>query len=82
MVLIYIAALLFFVYLAARRRMGSDRIHPLSKVQAIAGMLTLSILLVGGIWKQDSYDVLAGRRALLSGGRVDLRDADGDSDPG
>ena len=31
--LIYIAAALFFVYLAARRRMGSDRIHPLSKVQ-------------------------------------------------
>jgi hypothetical protein len=57
-VLIYIAAALFFIYLAARRRMASERIHPLSKVQGIAVMLTLSILLVGGIWKQESYDVL------------------------
>ncbi len=57
-VLIYIGSLLFFVYLAARRRMGSDRIHPLSKGQAIAGMLMLSILLVGGIWEQNAYDVL------------------------
>jgi hypothetical protein len=57
-VLIYIGATLFFVFLAARRRMASDRIHPLSKVQAIAAMLTLSILLVGGIWKQESYDIL------------------------
>jgi hypothetical protein len=57
-VLIYIGATLFFVYLGARRRMRSERIHPLSKVQAVAAMLTLSILLVGGIWKQESYDVL------------------------
>src|SRR5262249_34042989 len=57
-VLIYIGATLFFVFLASRRRMASDRIHPLSKVQAIAAMLTLSILLVGGIWKQESYDIL------------------------
>jgi hypothetical protein len=56
--LIYIGAALFFVYLAARRRIGSDRIHPLTKVQAIAAMVTLSMLLVGGIWKQESYDIL------------------------
>ena len=57
-VLIYIGATLFFVYLGARRRMRSERIHPLSKVQAVAAMLTLSILLLGGIWRQPSYDVL------------------------
>ena len=28
------------------------------KLQAIAAMITLSILLLGGIWKQQSYDVL------------------------
>ncbi len=38
--------------------MGSDRIHPLSKVQGIAAVLATSILCVGGIWKQESYDVL------------------------
>ena len=57
-VLIYIAAVLFYVYLAARRRISSERMHPLSKAQALAWMLTLSILLVGGIWQQDSYDVM------------------------
>ena len=56
--LIYIAAILFFVFLAALRRMASDRIHPLSKAQGIAAMLTLSVLLLGGIWKQESYDIL------------------------
>jgi hypothetical protein len=56
--LIYISAALFFVYLAARRRMGSERIHPLSKAQGVAGVVTISILCVGGIWQQESYDVL------------------------
>ena len=57
-VLIYITGLLFFVYLAVRRRMGSERIHPLSKRQGIAAVTTISVLAVGGIWKQESYDVL------------------------
>jgi hypothetical protein len=57
-VLIYISSALFFIYLAARRRMGSDRIHPLSKIQGFAAVLTTSILCVGGIWQQESYDVL------------------------
>jgi hypothetical protein len=56
--LIYIAAALFFIYLAARRRMGSERVHPLSKVQGIGAVLATSILCVGGIWKQEAYDVL------------------------
>jgi hypothetical protein len=56
--LIYISAALFFLYLAARRRMGSERIHPLSKAQGLAAVLTISILCVGGIWKQESYDIL------------------------
>ena len=81
-VLIYIGALLFFVYLAARRRMGSDRIHPLSKGQALAGMLMLSILLVGGIWEQNSYDVLQIVALYLMVDRVDFRDTDGDAGPG
>jgi hypothetical protein len=38
--------------------MGSDRIHPLSKLQGIAAVLATSILCVGGIWRQESYDVL------------------------
>jgi hypothetical protein len=56
--LIYIAATLFYLYLASRRRMGSERIHPLSKPQGLAAVLTISILALGGIWKQQSYDVL------------------------
>jgi hypothetical protein len=38
--------------------MGSERIHPLSKIQGIAAVLTTSILCVGGIWQQQSYDIL------------------------
>jgi hypothetical protein len=56
--LIYITAALFFIYVAARRRMGSERIHPLSKPQGLAAVLTISILSLGAIWKQQSYDVL------------------------
>jgi hypothetical protein len=56
--LIYIFSSLFFLYLAARRRMGSERIHPLSKAQGLAAVLTISVLCLGGIWKQQSYDVL------------------------
>jgi len=57
-VLIYLSALLFFIYLACVRRMTSDRIHPLTKPQAIAAMATLSVLLLGGIWKREEYEVL------------------------
>ncbi|MFI5458401.1 MAG: hypothetical protein ACHRXM_23470 [Isosphaerales bacterium] len=57
-VLIYVSALLFFIYLACVRRMTSDRIHPLTKPQAIAAMATLAVLLLGGIWKREEYAVL------------------------
>ena len=56
--LIYVSTALFFTFLAAHRRMGSERIHPLSKVQGISAVLATSILCVGGIWRQESYDVL------------------------
>jgi hypothetical protein len=58
-VLIYLSALLQFIYLACNRRMASERIHAFSKPQAMAAMTTLSVLLLGGIWKRDEYDVLA-----------------------
>ena len=58
-VLLYQIAVLFFVYLATRRRMESDRIHPLSKPQAIAALATLAVLALGGIWGLDDFDVLA-----------------------
>jgi len=57
-VLIYLSALLFFIYLVCVRRMTSDRIHPLTKPQALAAMATLSVLLLGGIWTRDEYEVL------------------------
>jgi len=57
-VLIYLSALLFFIYLACVRRMTSERIHPLSKPQGIAAMTILSILLLGGIWKREEFEVL------------------------
>jgi hypothetical protein len=57
-VLIYVGALLFFIYLAARRRMGEERIHPFSKPQAIAALTALSVLLLGGIWQREKNGVL------------------------
>jgi hypothetical protein len=58
-VLLYQLAVLFFVFLATRRRMESDRIHPLSKPQAIAALATLAVLALGGIWGLDDFDMLA-----------------------
>jgi hypothetical protein len=57
-VLMNVAPVLFFIYLAARRTMGSERIHPLSKIQAIAALATLSFLLVGTIWKLEEFAAL------------------------
>jgi hypothetical protein len=57
-VLLYIAAVLYFTYLAARRKMGSERIHPLSKPQSIAALMTAAALLIGTIWRQDQYALL------------------------
>ena len=52
------AAVLYFIYLAARRKMGSERIHPLSKPQSIAALVTAAALLVGTIWRREEYAVL------------------------
>jgi hypothetical protein len=49
-VLLYLGPLLFFLYLASKRRIDSERVHPFSKPQAVAAMATLGALLLGGIW--------------------------------
>jgi hypothetical protein len=51
-------AVLFFVVLAARRKMESERIHPLSKPQAIAALAALAILAVGGCWGLKDFDAI------------------------
>ncbi len=38
--------------------MASERIHPLSKHQAIAALATAAVLMVGNIWKREEYAVL------------------------
>jgi hypothetical protein len=59
-VLLYQAAILFFVFLAARRKLDSERLHSLSKPQAAAAMATLGVLLLGSIWDlADALDLLA-----------------------
>jgi hypothetical protein len=58
-VLVYEVAVLYFVFLATRRRMESERIHPLSKPQAIAALATLAVLALGGIWGLDEFDLVA-----------------------
>ena len=57
-VLFYIGGVLCFIYLAARRKMGEEKIHPLSKPQAIAALATLSLLMLGGIWRVDDNGVV------------------------
>jgi hypothetical protein len=58
-ILLYQMPILLFLFLAARRKMESARIHPLSKPQAIAAMITWAALVLGGIWKQENPEVLA-----------------------
>jgi hypothetical protein len=57
-VLLYQVPLLFFTYLAASRKMESARLHLLSKPQAIAAIVIVAILLLGGVWGQYYHDVL------------------------
>jgi hypothetical protein len=57
-VLLYLSATLFFIYLACVRRMASERIHPLTKPQAVAAVTTLAVLALGGIWRREEYEVL------------------------
>jgi hypothetical protein len=56
-VLLFQLPTLFFILLAASRKMESQRMHPLSKPQAIVAMWTFAVLVLGGIWRQESYEV-------------------------
>jgi hypothetical protein len=58
-VLLYQIPVLFFIFLAARRKIDSERLHPFSKPQAVAAMATLGVLLLGGIWNVDDSNWLA-----------------------
>lgn len=55
--LLYQLPVLFFMLLAATRKMESQRLHPLSKPQTLAAMLTFALLTVGGVWQKDGYEV-------------------------
>ena len=57
-VLLHLSVVIYFIYLAARRKMGSERIHPLSKPQAIAALASLAVLLVGTIWRREEFVTL------------------------
>ncbi len=57
-VLIFEAPLLFFIFIAARRKMDSERLHPFSKLQATGALVILCFLTLGVIWRQDGYDLL------------------------
>jgi hypothetical protein len=50
--------LLFFIYIAASRKMDSERFHPFTKLQALAALGALCLLTLGIIWRQQGYDVL------------------------
>ena len=39
-------------------KMGSERIHPLSKPQSIAALASLAVLLVGTIWRREEFVIL------------------------
>ena len=81
-VLIYISAVLFFIYLACRRKMTSERIHPLSKPQSIAALATLAVLLLGTIWRRRVRGHARDRDALPARDHGDCPVADGHPDAG
>jgi hypothetical protein len=56
-VLLYELPLLFFIGLAARRKIAWERIHPLSKPQAVAALSLLGLLVLGGIWGQAEPEI-------------------------
>jgi hypothetical protein len=57
--LLYQLPILFFLMLACTRKMESQRLHPLSKPQAIAAMATFATLVLGGIWRREDYQAYA-----------------------
>lgn len=58
-VLLYQIPVLLFTYLAARRKMESERLHPFSKPQGGAAMATLGVLALGGVWTMNGTDWMA-----------------------
>jgi hypothetical protein len=58
-VLLYQVPVLFFLSLASRRKMDSERLHPFSKPQAIMAMAVLGLLVLGGIWELTDVEYLA-----------------------
>ena len=57
-VLFFASPLLFFIFIAASRKMDSERLHPFTKPQALAALAILGFLTLGAIWRQKGYDVL------------------------
>ncbi len=57
-VLFFEAPLLFFIFIAASRKMDSERLHPFTKPQALAALAILGFLTLGAIWRQEGYDLL------------------------
>lgn len=47
---LYLVPALVFLMLSSVRKMRSERAHPFSKPEAIACLLTMSVLLLGGVW--------------------------------
>lgn len=47
---LYLLSALMFLLIASTRKMRSDLAHALSKIQATACLLTLTVLLLGGLW--------------------------------
>ncbi len=58
-VLLYEASCLFFIFLASRRKMDSERLHPFSKPQAGAAMATLAVLVTGIVWDLTDFQAIA-----------------------
>jgi hypothetical protein len=58
-ILLYQLPVLYFVFLASRRKFESERLHPFSKPQAIAAMAVLGVLIVGGTWNLPDLEPLA-----------------------
>ncbi|MDG3006504.1 hypothetical protein [Paludisphaera mucosa] len=69
-VLLHLIAVLFFFMLAATRKMGSERLHGLTKPQAMAAMATIGLLAVGGMtnWSGDGTIHLIGLYILTVAG--------------
>ncbi|WP_165222287.1 ABC transporter permease [Aquisphaera insulae] len=57
-VLLYQAPILLVAFLASRRKFESERLHPLSKPQAIGAMAVAGTLAVGSTWSSTESDFI------------------------